>query len=113
VVSDAVAALSLDVVVLEDEVARLRAVEATSTATAVAVQLRLERVEADLVATRVELAAALGEVEGLRQEVAVLRAEVADLREELAWSFASVEIPAAGASASKVIDLATAKATTA
>ncbi len=110
VVSGVVVALTRDISVLEDEVARLRGVEAQSTAAAVSVQLRLERVEAELVTARVDVAEARSEVAGLRDEIAVLRAQVDGLREELAWSFASVEIPVA---APKVIDLTTPRASTA
>jgi hypothetical protein len=66
--------LSDDLRVLQEEVTRLRSGADRSTAAQVVAELRAERLEAELVEARAQLAA--------------LRADVEALREELVWAFA-------------------------
>lgn len=116
--------LTVDVRTLEDEVARLRPVEATamtdSTAAAVVVELRLQQAEYELAEARaeaaglhVEVVGLSNEVAGLRAEHAGLRAELAAVREELVWAFAERRVLAQGPAATAVVDLTAPRVATA
>jgi hypothetical protein len=75
--------LSDDVRGLQEQVARLRTGAERSTAALVVAELRAERLETELAATRAQLAA--------------LRADVDVLREELLWASAERRSPVGGA----------------
>ena len=75
-----------DVAALQAEVAGLRAASERSTAAAVVAELRAQRLEEQLTATRAEAAA--------------LRRELDALREEVLWTSAERRLPSEGSPAS-------------